>query len=178
MTINHPLTFIPNQLRKPLFWAALALTLGLFAVFRVLNAPLTTSTAPGGIVSFELAGTVKKAAAIMDSWDAKAGLFAAFGLGLDYLFMASYAIALALGILLAAGRHDGLWIKIVAWLGWGMFAAALFDAVENFALLKLLIGSRMQIWPRLAYWSATAKFGLLIIGLGFALAAWLWPRRK
>ncbi len=176
--MTHPLTFIPDHLRKPLFWAALILTLGLFAAFRVLNAPITNPIAPGGIVTFELAGTVKSAAEIISSWDAKDRLFAAFGLGLDYLFMPAYALALSLGILLAAGRHTGAWTKAGAWLGWGAFAAALFDAVENFALLKLLIGSRMQLWPRLAYWSASVKFGLLFIGLGFALVAWLWPRKK
>ena len=37
-------------------------------------------------------------------------VFAAFGLGLDYLFMPVYALALAFGTLLAAERHGG-WLS-------------------------------------------------------------------
>jgi len=37
-------------------------------------------------------------------------VFAAFGLGLDYLFMPVYTLTLAFGTLLAAERH-GRWLK-------------------------------------------------------------------
>jgi hypothetical protein len=55
---------------------------------------LRTAAAPNGIVSYELAGNIKPAAEILASWDARAQLFAAFGLVLDYLFMTAYALAL------------------------------------------------------------------------------------
>jgi len=115
----HPLDFIPDKTRKPLFIALLIWTLILFAIFRPLSAPLTTSAAPSGIVSFELARTPENAQAMVASWDGRAQLFAAFGLGFDYLFMLSYAFAIALACLLAAGRHPGAFAKIGAWLGWG-----------------------------------------------------------
>ena len=92
--MNHPLDFIPANKRKPAFFAFLTLTLILFAVFRVLDSPLRTAAAPNGIVSYELAGNIKPAAEILGSWDARAQLFAAFGLGLDYLFMPAYALTL------------------------------------------------------------------------------------
>jgi len=175
--MKHPLENIPSTSRKPLFWAFLAGTLILFAVFRVLNAPLVTPAAPGGIVTFELAGNVKATADILLSWDERADLFAAFGLGLDYLFMPFYALALGFGTLLAAGRHTG-WLKSIGTLaGWGALTAALFDAVENFALWQILLGALTQPWPGLAAFCAKVKFGLLILGLVYALIGWIWPKR-
>ena len=183
--MKHPLENIPSTSRKPFFWAFLIGTLILFAVFRVLDVPLQTPVAPNGIVSFELAGTPVQAQAIIDSWHgptpdaiSRAYSFAVFGLGIDYLFMPLYATALALGILLAAGRHQGWFSALGIWLGWGAYAAALFDAVENYALARMLLMN--QVWspyPEMAAFSATVKFGLLLLGLFYALAGWAWPKK-
>ncbi|MGD8404523.1 MAG: hypothetical protein PVJ21_12745 [Anaerolineales bacterium] len=193
--MKHPLESIPSVSRKPLFFAFLAGTLILFAVFRILDAPLQTSSAPNGIVSFELAGTSFQAQAIIDSWHemalllspvegeplpgmvSRAFAFAAFGLGIDYLFMPVYATALALGILLAAGRHEGWFATVGVWLGWSAYAAAIFDVIENYALARMLLLN--QVWspyPEIAAVSATVKFGLLALGLVFALVGWVWPK--
>ncbi len=176
--MSHPLNFISHDDRKRVFFPLLALTVVLFAVFRVLNAPLVTSAAPSGIVAFELAGSAEKSAAILASWDETAGLFAAFGLGLDYLFMPCYALALSLGTLLAAGRHGGWFKALGALAGWGALAAALFDAVENFILWKILPGATASPWPELAAVCAQVKFGLILLGLVYALAGWLAPKKK
>jgi hypothetical protein len=192
--MQHPLNFLPTRVRKQLFFAFLAGTLCLFAVFRVLDAPLRTPAAPDGIVSFELAGSPTKAQAILESWQEAAFLasnvvgepvpgmasrvysFAAFGLGIDYLFMPVYATALALGILLAAGRHKGWFFTLGAWLGWGAYAAALFDAVENYALARMLLMNEvLSPYPEAAAFCASVKFALLLLGLFYALAGWLWP---
>jgi hypothetical protein len=104
--------------------------------------------------------------------------FASFGLGLDYLFMPLYATALALGILLAAGWHKGWFSGLGVWLGWGAYAAALFDAVENYALARMLLMN--QVWspyPQVAAFSASVKFLLLSLGLFYALVGWVWPKR-
>ncbi|MDI6769010.1 MAG: hypothetical protein QMD04_04980 [Anaerolineales bacterium] len=176
--MKHPLEFITPTNRKPIFIALLVWTLILFAIFRPLSAPLTTSAAPSGIVSFELAHTPENAARMLDSWDERAQLFAAFGLGFDYLFMPSYALAIALGILLAAGRHPGAFAKLGAWLGWGLILAAILDAVENVALWNVLLGAANSAWPLLSYWCALFKFGLILLGIAYALAGWVWPRHK
>jgi len=194
--MKHPLEAIPSTSRKPLFFAFLAGTLILFAVFRFLDMPLRTSAAPSGIVSFELAGTPFQAQAIINSWNEMAYLassvagepvpglvsrayaFAAFGLGIDYLFMPVYATALALGILLVAGRHAGWFGTFGAWLGWGAYAAAIFDAVENYALAHMLLMN--QVWspyPEVAAFSASVKFFLLSLGLFYVLVGWAWPKK-
>lgn len=193
----HPMGFVPPANRKLVFFTFLAGTLVLFAVFRVLDAPLRTSAAPNGIVSFELAGTPFQAQAIIDSWNepsylassvagepipglvSRAFSFAAFGLGIDYLFMPLYATALALGILLAAGKHGGWFAAFGAWLGWGAYAAALFDALENYALARMLLLNQVRSpFPEMAAFSASVKFVLLSLGLSFALVGWSWPKKK
>jgi hypothetical protein len=174
--MRNPLEFIPDKVRKPLFWVLLAWTLILFAIFQPLDTPLRNPAAPVGIVSYELARTPANAQAMIASWDARAQLFAAFGLGFDFLFMPSYAFTLALACLLAAGRHPGWFAKLGAWLGWGAFAAAIFDSVENIGLWNSLLGHSQSAWPAVSFWCACFKFGLLILGILYGLAGWLWPK--
>jgi len=187
--MRHPLEFVPVEHRRRLFFTLLLLTLILFAVFRVLDQPLRTPAAPNGIVSFELARTPEKAFQVMVSWTPinfqgpdilriRGYLYAAFGLGLDYLFMPMYAFALAFGTLLAAGRHSAWFKSLGAAAGYGAFAAALFDAVENFALLHILSGEFQSAYPALAATCATIKFGLLIFGLIYCLGGWLLPNKQ
>lgn len=193
--LQHPLEFVSTGYRKRLFFTFLFLTIGLFAIFRILDQPLRTSAAPNGIVSFELAGSPSKAQAITEEWKRSSQLlsavagqadpeivnipyaFAAFGLGIDYLFMPVYAFALAFGSLLAAGRHGGWFKSLGAVAGYGALAAALFDAVENFALFQILLGRVFSPYPEIAFYCASLKFGLLILGLMYALTGWLLPKK-
>jgi len=166
-----------------LFWPALILALVIFAAFRLIDAPLQNPVTPNGIVSFELAGSVAQAQAMLDSWDARARLYAAFGLGLDYLFMVSYALAIGLGCLRAAGTLGRRWPWLAGlgrFLAWGLGLAALLDAVENVALTTMLLaGTASAPWPALAAGCATAKFVLVALGLLYALAgAVMWLVRR
>ncbi|MFN8411809.1 MAG: hypothetical protein U0Z26_05430 [Anaerolineales bacterium] len=171
--MKHPLEFIPQNLRKTLFFVFLAFTLIIFGVFRVLDQPLRTSSAPNGIVSFELARTTNASQAMVNSWDDNARLFAAFGLGMDYLFMPVYALALSFGLLLA-GSGKAKWLQVLTtWLGWGAILAALFDAVENYALWHILIGTVHSSFPQVAAICATIKFILLLLGLAGAILGWV-----
>jgi hypothetical protein len=173
----HPFEFTPQAARKPLFYTFLALTLILFVIFRFLDGPLRTSAAPNGIVSYELAGSPAAAGAVLDSWDGRGRLFAAFGLGLDYLFMPAYALALALAVLLAAGRHPGWFQSLGALAGWSALAAAVFDAFENHALWRVLAGELSSPFPEMAAICATLKFTLLLTGLTYGLIGWIWPKK-
>jgi hypothetical protein len=193
--MQHPLESISIPYRKRFFFTFLFLALVIFAIFRVLDQPLRTDAAPNGIVSFELAGDPITAKAITDSWkqlsillSAVAGkpnpdivntpyVLAAFELGLDYLFMPLYALAFAFGTLLVSQKHQG-WIQSLAILaGYGAFAAALFDAVENYSLLNVLLGAYQSSYPAIAAFCASAKFGLLIIGLLVGLMGWILPKK-
>lgn len=176
--MRHPLDFIPNPFRKLVFIALLIWTLILMAISQVINAPLRTTAAPASIVSFELARTPENARAMISSWDNRASLSAAFGLGFDYLFMPSYAFTIALACLLAAGRHKGWFTALGAWLGWGVFLAAIFDAIENIGLWNSLLGPVSALWPLVSYWCATFKFALILLGILYGLVGWVWPRKR
>ncbi len=194
--MTHPLDFLPLNLRKPLFFTLLALTVILFAVLGIVDKPLQTPAAPCGIVSFELAASPRvskvmidlrlfcpkarealpllespeSSKRMVDSWDADARLSAAFSLGLDYLFMPIYAFALAFGALLAMGKFSG-WIKSLgAVAGWGAFGAALFDMVENYALWRVLLGDVDSSFPEVAAFCASIKFILFFLALFYGLA--------
>lgn len=168
--MKHPLEFIPLNLRKPLFYVFFAMTIAIFGIFNILDQPLRTDSAPNGIVSFELARKMESAQSIVDSWDANARLFAAFGLGFDYLFMPTYALALSLGLLIAVGNKINRYAIFAGWMGWGVFVAALFDAMENYMLWRVLTGDIISPYPEIAAICATIKFILLILGLVTALS--------
>ena len=44
------------------------------------------------------------------------------------------------------------------------------DAVENYALLRVLLGSEVPAWPIIATWCASLKFLLILAGLACAFA--------
>jgi hypothetical protein len=150
----------------------LAATLIITVVLNLVDEPLSTPEAPYGIVSFELAGDPERVQAILGSWDEQARQYAAFSLGFDYLYMVAYSTLLGVGCVLAA-----LSIRSISWpfgglgipLAWGMWLAALLDAVENLSLsLILLAGASSSLWPSVARICALSKFGLLFFGLVYA----------
>lgn len=178
MNLRHPLEFVSSARRRPLFFIFLALTIAGFVIFQIIDQPVRTKAAPSGIVSFELAGTPKKARAMLESWDARARLYNAFGLGFDFLFMPVYSIALSMGVLLARSRRTGSWYELGSWLGWGALAAPLFDSVENLALFTILNGSPVTPYPQLATVCAIIKFGLILAGLAYGLIGWLGGKHR
>ena len=181
---RHPFEWLSESGQKRAFVAWTVLTLVVMASLQVLGGPLKTEAAPMGIVSFELAGEISRAQSMIESWGQQGQVYAGLNLGLDYLFMVAYASAIGLGCVLVSRR----WWKqapFVAWLGvglsWGLWLAALLDAVENYALIRLLLGSVEELWPTLARWCALPKFllvgaGLVYIILGAVLVI-IWGRR-
>ncbi len=179
--MKHPLEFIPLNLRKPIFYVFFVTTIAIFGIFNILDQPLRTDVAPNGIVSLELAGTPEKVFQILVSWEPinvrgpaiykmKGYLSAVFGLGFDYLFMPAYALALSLGLLLAIGNKKNRYAIFAGVMGWGVFVAALFDAMENYMLWRVLTGDIISPYPEIAAICATIKFILLILGLVTALS--------
>ena len=169
---HHPLDAIPAGWRPRLFRALLGLTILWMIVFGLTGAPLTTEAAPYGVVSFELAGTVERTWQILDSWDVETQLRAAFGLGLDFVFIITYASTIAFGCGLASQvLKDRNW-PLNSWgslLSWAVILAALLDIVENIALLTIIFGSVTSPWPEIARWCAIPKFILVFIGVVYVI---------
>lgn len=169
---RNPFDFIPPGWWPRFFWPLLGLTILLMAVFLITGAPLTTEAAPNGVVSFEVARSVENAHTIIESWDANAQLRAAFGLGLDYLFMVVYASTIAFGCGIASNLLQKKGWPLAKWgnlLAWGVILAALLDAVENIALTILLWGNLSSPWPEIARWCAIFKFALIFIGIVYVI---------
>ena len=166
--MRHPFEFISAQWRRQLFWMSLVASLALMVLLNLVGAPLITAPAPQGIISYEFAGSLTQARAILDSWGPSAQLHAAFSLGLDYVFMLAYSAAIGLGCLWAADI-----LRMRSWplvtvglpLAWGQWLAVALDAIENVALTALLFGSLQSPWPEIARWCATFKFALVFVGL-------------
>jgi hypothetical protein len=174
-----PLDFIPAPRRIPLFRLFFGLTIAFFAVFSFLDQPLRTPAAPNGIVSFELARTPEAGSAMLESWDESARLFAAFGLGFDFLFMPIYATALSLAVMIAIDRHQGRnWVALGKFFAWGAFLATGFDAVENTALFHILLNGPFSAASQIAFWCASLKFALLLSGTAYALMGWLFRPKQ
>jgi hypothetical protein len=169
--MTHPLVRLAPHTQKRALPPLVVATLALTAVLQVLGRPLQTAAAPLGIVSFELAGTLAAAQAMIASWDSSAQRHAAFSLGLDYLYMPLYAVTIAL----ACGRTAATSLRtpqaaaaLGVLLAWGMGLAALLDAAENAALWQVLQGSAASTWPVVARWCAIVKFSLVAAGLLYA----------
>ena len=172
MLESHPLASIPPALRGKILALLLALTLIAMAVFALTGAPLQTHEAPLGIISWQVAGSVEAAERMLASWDNAARVRAAFGLGFDYLFMVIYATTIALACLWASDelRRRGwpLQAKGPA-LAWGLWLAALLDAIENAAQVIMLFDAVRAPWPQISFVCASLKFSLILLGLLYVI---------
>lgn len=167
MKLRHPFEWLSASGQKQAFVLFVVLTLVIMASLQVLGGPLKTEVAPMGIVSFEFAGELSRAQSMVESWGPKGRVYAGLNLGLDYLFLFAYASAIGLGCVLLSQR----WLKRIESVGlvgvvlsWGQWVAALLDGVENYALIQVLLGAEVELWPALARWCAMPKF--LVVGAG------------
>lgn len=170
--------------RAALLWASLVVTIALEVVLGRLNQPLQSAVAPLGIVSFELARTGGVATAILASWSEAARVTARTSLLVDYLFLVAYPASLWLGCRAVAARVQDRWPRVAIMavaLGWGAVVAGALDAVENAALLMQLSEGASATMAGVAFWSASAKFALVLVALPLALPAlvpWTWPTER
>ncbi len=158
----HPLAALSKIPEKRVRWFVplLVATLLLTFLFRFIGPDKPT------IVDFELAGSVPNAQGIINAWNETDRIRAGFSLGIDYLYMPVYSTTIALACVLAAGvLKSQAWRSIGMLLAWGLWVAALSDAIENVALFTELLGNNVAPWPSIAQICATIKFGLILMGL-------------
>ena len=159
------------------FWVLFCLTILTIIGMQITGTPLNTEVAPGGIVSFELVGTLEGSQSIINSWQNDKMIYAGINMGLDFLFLSLYSITIALSCLLISKRLPAHWKffkKLGIWLAVVVIIAALLDIVENIALIKLLLGSENALLPVLAKWCATPKFLLIFLAIVYVIIG-LYP---
>jgi hypothetical protein len=128
---------------------------------------IVNDAAPLGIVSLQLAGDLQTSVSIVESWGPQPRIHAAFQTGVDFLYLIVYSLCLGLGCVLVA---DALYRKYAAlaflciYLSWMLLVAGLLDSVENWALIRLIQGSKCELWPLLARWCAVPKFIIVFVG--------------
>jgi hypothetical protein len=154
--MTHPFQFIPNDKYWLVFLPLLVFTLLLTLVLSAI--PLKPN-----IVQFEL-----NAPQVIKSWREIDKMWAAFSLGLDFLYLVVYSTTSSLACIWVANvleiRELPLTLVGVL-LAWTQWLAALLDAVENTALVKILFGDKINILPKIAKWCALSKFGFIFLAL-------------
>jgi len=168
MNVRHPFVWLSESGQIRAFLGIFVFTLATMMCMNIIGHPLVNETAPQGIVSFEFAGTFEIAHLMMASWGEKGLISAGLSLGFDYLFLVVYAICIALGCVLMARAMQHrvkILLPIGALLAWAQFLAAILDAIENYALIRVLLGSTENLWPALARLCAGPKFLIVLAGL-------------
>jgi len=172
MNTRHPFAWIKKESQVPVFIVSFIITILIIIGMQILGKPLITGAAPSGIVSFEFAGDLETAQSIIASWGQEPLTYAGLNLGFDYLFMVGYGITIGLGCIIISQKLISR-IKPLSLLGillaWGSILAALLDALENYALIRLLLGSFNEVWPVIAKWCAGVKFFLVVIEISYVL---------
>lgn len=171
-----PFDNLSNSARKRVIIICFLMSAILLFAMRTLDTPLRTHRAPGGIVSFELAKSHEVSRQILDSWNTEAKINAALSLGLDFLFLIVYALFISLScIQVGAVLKDdhSIIFSVAVVLAWAQFLAAILDAIENLALIHLLLNSGRKWLPCLARWCAIVKFSIVGAGLIFILGGLL-----
>jgi hypothetical protein len=170
--MRHPFENHKPAVQKKSFIFLLLLTILIMVIMNVIGAPLITTSAPSGIVSFEFAFSLARAQEMISSWSPDSQLRAAFIQGLDFLFPLVYSAALGFGCLLTANilrTRD----KPLIWLGvplaWGLMQAAFCDYIENIALVALLFGRLQSPFPEIAGVCAVIKFSIILTAIGYIL---------
>lgn len=173
MSLRSPYAWLGETAQRRALAGLTAACLTLMAALGALGGPLHSEAAPAGILTFEFAGSLERAQAILASWPAEARVYAGLGLGVDYLFLVVYAATIALAcVRVAAGwsaRSPRL-ADVGLALAWAQPLAALLDAAENYGLIRLLLGDAREGWARLAAACAAPKFAIVAAGLAYVLA--------
>jgi len=170
MKIHLPFKGITDSKLKWLFVISLVVTLIFFQIMNILNLPLKNDTTLLGIISFEFAGKISSAQNMIQSWNEVEKNIAGISLGFDYLFLVSYALTICLGCVFVTrsfSQQNKLLINFGAILAYAQFVAAILDSIENYALIKILLGSQQEMLAVVAYWCALPKFVIVVIGVGY-----------
>jgi hypothetical protein len=158
--------------RRRILWIAGAAALAIWVFLFIQDSRIKDSGGPG-IIGFEVAGTEKEAEEILEEWGAQGRDDARVSIFADFPYLIAYSVFLAVGCTIASERLERRGMTRLArlggLLGWSMFAAAAFDAIENVAMLRVIDG-HTATWPGVALYAAIPKFAITALGLAYVIA--------
>ena len=94
--MRHPFEAIPRARRARIFLPLLALTALIFVAWVISVSPMSNEEAPLSVTSFGTAGSLQRAREMVQSWDERARLSGAFGIGFDFLNLVVYSTTAAM----------------------------------------------------------------------------------
>lgn len=168
--------WLSPEAQKRLWFGSLIISTVSLTAIKVLDESLVNDAAPSGIISFEFARSITRAQKILSSWDTAEKIRCALSLGIDYLFLVTYALFISVGCVYIANVlkiRQLLLAKIGFLLGWTQFLALLLDAIENTTLIQLLLGSRNEVYSWIAWGCAGIKFTLVGLGLTYMVSGFI-----
>jgi hypothetical protein len=177
----HPFQWIRTEYRTKVLWVSGSFTILMLVVMTITGAPLKTPVAGQGIISFELAHTLRQAQVIMDSWNPAQKMAAAYNLGIDYLFMLVYAFFLSFFCFTRAEKLNAQkpdWARLGRALGWLQLTAGVLDAMENYMLYRLLFSPPQEVFAQLAFWFASFKFAFVLAGIVYLLIGYAFKNES
>ena len=169
--LKSPFSSLSKSQEKKLTYGLLGSVIITIAILKYFEHFLINEICTNGIISFELSKDLEIATSYMNSWGDVGRNAAGLSLGLDFLFPFLYASFIAL---LIHKLNERLWSGssvygvgcIIIWL---QAATILFDLIENFGLIQLLLGNLKPIWVSVAYYFAFTKFLLIFIGFAYII---------
>jgi len=158
-------------LEKRLTIVLLPLLIMCIITMKYFDAFLVNPVCKNGIVSFELAKELEISKSILNSWNGQPKIAASLSMGFDFLFLIVYSLFIAI---LIYKLNERLWnnksfYAVGNLLIWAVFLAAFFDAIENLALIKLLLGDLQQHWASIAFYFAVLKFAIILVCIIYIL---------
>lgn len=161
----------------------LGLFVGSLIFLLLMRAPVDEMSDRGvGVIEFELARTSEKASEYYALLGDEGRDEARKQLYFDFPYLVLYGLFYAAACIVVAARAAERGMEGLARWG-GPFAiaglaAAACDAVENFALLRVLDGHTDQPWPGIAFTFASAKFVLISAAVLYAVIGFLLTLRR
>lgn len=140
-----------------------------------LGAPLDVDWSGQGILALEFCWWGDRCGDLIASWPSPDAAWPSlYG---DYLFMAAYGATVSLACIQAIPVVPRSLARFGEPLAWAAVVAALCDAVENVALIRL-VGGATGPESAIAFGFASVKFALIAAGLAYALVGGVaWLRR-
>lgn len=159
--------------------AALIATLAYMALLRQQGAPLL-QWLPAGILTLEMPVTPERAQHWIDALGARGHAMAVLQVQLDYVFLLLYPLAFATALARVAPLAAGVVARACRAGARAVWVAGALDAIENFAMLRMLDGETATPWPQLSTACAAVKFAIVLAALLMLVAglvAWAFGGR-
>lgn len=169
---------VMNVNRSSLVRALLVLFVLSLAAMAAADQGLKGPAAPMGIISFQMCGLRGSCESLLAQWGEHGRLLAMLSLGIDYLFLVTYPLLVSLGLLAMLDRVPDSLRAVTQGFAGAVLASGLADAIENYVLIRILLGqSGLEAAP-LASAFAIVKFTVLYAAAGWLLFVWLSYRRR